>query len=87
MNKVRLIIFLIFFAVIGYSLSMSGLIRPTASSPECSEDVGECFETTMIRAIDGDTIISAQDEKIRFEFTSDPKLSEPGRTEVKKIIE
>ncbi len=77
-NTIRLAMFLIFFAVIGCSLSMSGLIGNSPKELECSEDVGECFETTVTRIIDGDTIVTAQDEKIRFSLSSAPELKELG---------
>ena len=53
MNKIRLVIFLIFFSVIGYSLSLSGLIGPATSVPDCLEDKGMCYGSTVIRIIDG----------------------------------
>jgi micrococcal nuclease len=90
MNTVRFFIFLIFFAVIGYSLAMSGLLDKDTSvlqKLECSDDIGECFETTVLRITDGDTIVSVQDERIRFSLASAPELSEPGGDEAKEFIE
>lgn len=69
---------------------MSGLLdkdAPVLQKLECSDDVGECFETTVLRIIDGDTIVSIQDERIRFSLASAPELSEPGGQEAKKFIE
>jgi micrococcal nuclease len=87
MNKVRLVIFLIFFAVIGYSLSMSGLVGPTASVPECLEDQGVCYGSTISRVIDGDTIVTSDEQKIQFSLASAPELSEQGGEEAKEFIE
>jgi micrococcal nuclease len=88
MNKIRLVIFLIFFTVIGYSLSMSGLIGPTtASVPECLEDQGACYGSVVSRIIDGDTIVTTDEQKIRFSLASSPELSEPGGQEAKEFIE
>ena len=51
---------------------------------ECSEGIGECFETKVVRIIDGDTLESLHDERIRFSLSSAPKLNEAGGPEARR---
>jgi len=53
---------------------------------ECSNDEGVCYETKVTRIIDGDTLVSSQQEKIRFSLVSAPELSEPGGIKSKEFI-
>lgn len=88
MNKVRLVVFLIFFAVMGYSLSMSGLIGSADTSvPECLEDEGICYGALVSRILDGDTVETSDGQYVQFSLVSSPELSEPGGLEAKEFIE
>ncbi len=56
-------------------------------SPECKDDKGECYQTTLLRVIDGDTIKTEDGKSIRFALSSAPELSEEGGIEAKEFIE
>ena len=52
------------------------LTIPISSPPQlqCSNDKGACYETTLLRVIDGDTIKDSDDKSIRFSLVSAPEL-------------
>ena len=56
-------------------------------SPDCKDDKGECYQTTLLRVIDGDTIKTEDAKSIRFALSSAPELSEEGGIEAKEFIE
>jgi len=56
-------------------------------SPSCKDDKGECYQTTLLRVIDGDTIVTQEEKSIRFSLASAPELSESGGIEAKEFIE
>jgi endonuclease YncB( thermonuclease family) len=56
-------------------------------SPSCKDDKGECYQTTLLRVIDGDTIITQEEKSIRFSLASAPEISESGGIEAKEFIE
>lgn len=56
-------------------------------SPDCKEDRGECYQTTLLEVIDGNTIKTEDNKSIRFALLSTPELSEEGGAEAKEFIE
>ena len=56
-------------------------------SPSCKDDKGECYQTTLLQVIAGDTIITQEEKTIRFSLASAPELTEPGGMEAKEFIE
>ena len=43
---------------------------------QCSNDKGACYESTLLRVIDGDTIKNSDDDSIQFSLVSAPGLDE-----------
>jgi len=57
-------------------------------SPSCKDDKGKCYQTTLLRVVDGDTIKTEDnDRSIRFALSSAPELTEKGGIEAKEFIE
>ena len=54
---------------------------------QCSNDKGLCYESTLTRVIDGDTIKDSEDQSIRFSLVSAPELNEPGGKDSKAFLE
>lgn len=54
---------------------------------QCSNDKGECYETTLLRVIDGDTVKDSDDMSIRFSLVSAPELDEKGGHDSKVFLE
>ena len=77
-----------------YEMPIPIIEEDTESTPieklvnlECSNDEGLCYESTLARIIDGDTVKDADDNSIRFSLASAPELSESGGPEAKRFIE
>ena len=56
-------------------------------SPDCKDDKGKCYQTTLLRVIDGYTIVTQEEKSIRFSLVSSPELLEKGGIEAKELIE
>lgn len=56
-------------------------------SPDCTDDKGKCYQTTLLRVIDGNTIVIQEEKSIRFSLISAPELLEKGGIEAKEFIE
>ena len=56
-------------------------------SYSCVDDGAECYEGTITKIIDGDTIKTNTNDTIRFSLVSVPELSEEGGMEAKEFIE
>ena len=54
---------------------------------QCSHDKGACYETTLLRVIDGDTVKDSNDKSIRFSLVSAPELDEKGGDDSKIFLE
>lgn len=54
---------------------------------QCSNDKGACYETTLLRVIDGDTIKNSDDDSIHFSLVSAPKLDEKDGENSKIFLE
>ncbi len=54
---------------------------------QCSEDMGECFETEIVRIVDGDTIETLHNERIQLSLVSSPELNESGGIKAKEFLE
>jgi micrococcal nuclease len=65
------------------------LVIPISSPTQlqCSNDKGECYETTLLRVIDGDTVKDSNDQSIRFSLVSAPELDEKGGDDSKVFLE
>ncbi len=72
--------------VLGVAVAIM-LTIPISPPLPCAEEKGECYESTITRIIDGDTIKDSDDRSIRFSLASAPELSEQGGIEAKKFIE
>ncbi len=55
--------------------------------PQCSHDAGVCYETTLLRVIDGDTVKDSNDKSIVFSLVSAPELDEKGGNDSKIFLE
>ena len=53
----------------------------------CQGEEGRCYQSTLSRIIDGDTIVDEGGNKIRLALTSTPELDETGGLEAKKYLE
>jgi len=76
-------IFLIIISTVILVLALQYFVQ----SPQCKDDKGECYSTTLLRVIDGDTIKTEDNKSIRFALSSAPELSELGGIEAKEFIE
>ena len=56
-------------------------------SYSCVDDGAECYEGTITKIIDGDTIKTNTNDTIRLSLASSPELSEEGGVEAKEFIE
>lgn len=56
-------------------------------SPDCKDDKGKCYQTTLLRVINGYTIVTQEEKSIRFSLVLAPELTEPGGMEAKEFIE
>jgi micrococcal nuclease len=54
---------------------------------QCSHDTGACYETTLLRVIDGDTVKDSNDKSIIFSLVSAPELDEKGGNDSKIFLE
>jgi endonuclease YncB( thermonuclease family) len=54
---------------------------------QCSNDKGVCYETTLLRIIDGDTMKGSDNKLIRFSLVSAPELDEKGGDDSKVFLE
>ena len=95
-SAILLIIFAFFVYIAFSSFQITDSIEQ--QQLECIEDTGSCYETTLSRVIDGDTLEISELEYcnyclepdlklIRFSLSSAPELSDPGGAEAKEFIE
>ena len=70
-------------------LVVIGIILMSSSEPSysCVDDGAECYEGTITKIIDGDTIKTNTNDTIRLSLVSAPELSEGGGIEAKEFIE
>jgi len=61
-------------------------ISPPTQLP-CTNDEGQCYESTLTRVIDGDTIKDSENNSIRFSLVAAPELSESGGQDSKAFLE
>jgi len=74
--------------ILGISVAiMLAIPISPATQLQCSNDVGLCYESTLTRVIDGDTIKDSEDQSIRFSLIAAPELNEPGGDDSKIFLE
>ena len=63
------------------------LMSSSGTSYSCVDDGAECYEGTITKIIDGDTIKTNTNDTVRLSLVLSPELSEEGGIEAKEFIE